>query len=136
MTHFDHGQIPYDNDVLDGNLDGFSSAMFDQSEVCWAENIASTAAFVRKFGDQVFIEGASDEVVDAEDFRLNTLTTPSKAQEFLGRTGVHMVVAHLGTEHRASAQDLKYHPEAARAISGVIGPKLVLHGTSSVSRAR
>lgn len=132
MTHFDHGQIQYDADVLDGNLDGFSSIMFDQSEVPWEENIAATAEFVRKYGDRVFIEGASDEVVDAEDVGHNNLTTPERAAEFLAKTGVDMVVANLGTEHRASAQDLQYHPEAARAISDVIGPRLVLHGTSSV----
>ena len=38
----------------------------------------------------------------------------------------------LGTEHRASAADLKYHGDLAREISKLTGPKLVLHGTSSV----
>jgi len=132
LTHFDHGQLQYDADVLEGDLDGFSSVMFDQSEVPWAQNVATTAEFVRKFGDRVFVEGACDEVVDAEGDRRNALTSPEQAAEFLERTGVDMVVANLGTEHRASAQDLRYHPEAARAISAVIGPKLVLHGTSSV----
>lgn len=132
MTHFDHGQIQYDRDVLGGDLAGFSSVMFDQSEVPWEENLRSTAEFVRAYGDRVFIEGACDEVVDAEDEGHNSLTTPERAQEFLEVTGVDMVVANLGTEHRASAQDLRYHPEAARAIAEVIGPLLVLHGTSSV----
>lgn len=134
ITHFDHGQIQYDQDVLgdDGNLDGFSSIMFDQSELPWEENLRSTAQFVRRCGDRVYVEGAADEVVDAEDNAHNSLTTPSRAEEFLARTGVDMVVANLGTEHRASVQDLHYHPEAARAIAAVIGPRLVLHGASSV----
>lgn len=50
----------------------------------------------------------------------------------MSRTGVDMVVANLGTEHRAAASDLRYVPEAAREISARIGPRLVLHGTSSV----
>ena len=132
LTHFDHGQIQYDADFLDGHLDGFSSVMFDQSEVPWEQNIASTAEFVRKYRDQVFVEGASDEVADAEAVGHNSLTTPERAAEFVEKTGVDMVVANLGTEHRASVQDLRYHPEAARAISALIGPKLVLHGASSV----
>ena len=42
------------------------------------------------------------------------------------------IVANLGTEHRASVADLKYHGDRARQISKLTGPKLVLHGTSSV----
>lgn len=132
LTHFDHGQIQYDRDVLEGDMSGFSSVMFDQSEVSWKENIRATAEFVRRHSDELFIEGAADEVVDAEDSASNELTTPERAKEFIEKTGVDMVVANLGTEHRASSQDLRYHPEAARAISSVIGPRLVLHGTSSV----
>lgn len=132
MTHFDHGQLQHDYDVLEGDMSGFSSVMFDQSEVPWEENLLTTAEFVRKHGAELFIEGACDEVVDAEDNATNSLTTPERALEFLERTGVDMVVANLGTEHRASSQDLKYHPEAARAISEVVGSRLVLHGTSSV----
>lgn len=135
ITHFDHGQIQYDSDVLDGDLDGFSSVMFDQSEVPWEENLRATTEFVRNYGDRVFVEGAADEVVDAESHSHNSITTPDRAREFLERTGVDMVVANLGTEHRASTQDLRYHPEAARAISAVIGPRLVLHGASSVPPA-
>jgi fructose-bisphosphate aldolase class II len=48
-------------------------------------------------------------------------------------TGVDVVVANLGTEHRASGQDLHYYYDAARAIKAKIGPRICLHGTSSVS---
>lgn len=136
ITHFDHGQIQYDGDVLDGNLEGFSSVMFDQSEVPWEQNIRSTAQFVRTYGDRVYVEGAADEVADADTGELRGLTTPERAREFLDATGVDMVVANLGTEHRASVQDRRYHPEAARAISAIIGPRLVLHGASSVAPAQ
>lgn len=44
-----------------------------------------------------------------------------------------VVVANLGTEHRVSGQDLHYYYDAARAIKAKIGPRICLHGTSSVS---
>jgi fructose/tagatose bisphosphate aldolase len=83
-------------------------------------------------GDDVLVEGAADEIVDATGGVRGELTSPDRAEQFVERTGVDMVVANLGTEHRASASDLRYVPEAARAISERIGPRLVLHGTSSV----
>ncbi|MBK7709760.1 MAG: class II fructose-bisphosphate aldolase [Bacteroidales bacterium] len=52
--------------------------------------------------------------------------------KYLNETKADFIVANLGTEHRASAADLKYHGDMARAISKLTGTKLVLHGTSSV----
>jgi fructose-bisphosphate aldolase class II len=46
---------------------------------------------------------------------------------------VDILVANLGTEHRASAATLRYHGDLARAITQRIGPKLCLHGASSVA---
>lgn len=132
LTHFDHGQPDLDADILAATIDRFSSVMFDASALPWEENLARTAAFVAAHGSQVLVEGAADEVIDAGGAEHAELTTPERAEEFLAHTGVDMVVANLGTEHRASAADLRYVPEAARAISERIGPKLVLHGASSV----
>ena len=42
------------------------------------------------------------------------------------QTGVDLVVANLGTEHRASGKDLRYHQTAAKAIKSMIGAKIVL----------
>ncbi len=41
-------------------------------------------------------------------------------------------MANLGTEHRANIANLRYHGNLARKISEVIGPRIVLHGCSSV----
>ena len=48
------------------------------------------------------------------------------------QTGCDFIVANLGTEHRASAAELKYHGDLARQIKEKIGSKIVLHGASSV----
>ncbi len=132
LTHFDHGQYDDDAAWLDGDLSRFSSVMFDASHAPWQVNLEATAGFVARHGAEVLVEGAADEIVDATGEVRGELTSPERAVEFVERTGADMVVANLGTEHRASASDLRYVPEAARAISGRIGPRLVLHGASSV----
>ena len=132
LVHLDHGQPDADAAWLEGDLSRFSSVMFDASALPWAANLVRTAEFVRANGAELFIEGAADEVVDANGAAHAELTTPERAEEFVERTGVDMVVANLGTEHRSSVADLRYVPEAARAISARIGTRLVLHGASSV----
>ncbi len=132
LTHFDHGQPDLDDDLFERNIGRFSSVMFDASALPWRDNLDRTAAFVGAYGQQVLIEGAADEIVDAGGAQHAELTSPERADEFVRATGADMVVANLGTEHRASAADLRYHPEAARAIADRIGAKLVLHGASSV----
>ena len=44
-----------------------------------------------------------------------------------------MAVANLGTEHRASAAELKYRGDLARQIKARVGARIVLHGCSSVT---
>lgn len=97
------------------------------------ENIAKTRAFVEEKGNELVIEGACDEIIDAGGESHNDITTADKCKDYVLRTGVDLVVANLGTEHRASGKELQYHGDAARAIKAEIGPIIVLHGTSSVS---
>ena len=61
-----------------------------------------------------------------------SLTDPDAAERYYRATGVDLIVANLGTEHRADAATLRYHGELARKITRRIGPRLCLHGTSSV----
>lgn len=133
MLHLDHVQVDSDRALLDSwDLTRFSSIMFDASALPLAENIAATTAFVRRCGRQLLVEGACDEVVDAGGAEDSPLSSPAQAAAFAA-TGVDLMVANLGTEHRASAASLRYRPELARAISAVVGLRLVLHGASSVA---
>jgi len=127
MVHLDHIQHDLDRELLAWDMRQFSSIMFDASKLRFEDNMAATARFVGKHGDEIVIEGACDEIETCE------LTTPEKAERYAAATGVDFVVANLGTEHRASAADLKYHGDLARRIKARIGPKIVLHGCSSVS---
>ncbi len=133
LLHLDHVQHDLDAKLCESDLSGFSTIMYDASTLPLEENIAKTRGFVERKGQEIMIEGACDEIVDAGGEAHNDITTAEKCADYMERTGVDMVVANLGTEHRASGKDLKYHGEAARAIKELIGPRIVLHGTSSVS---
>jgi len=132
MIHLDHTQWDSDRPLLEWNMNLFSMIMYDASALPIEDNIKHTAAFIEKHGHEIVIEGACDEIVDATGDTRSDLTTPEQAIRYLNQTRADFIVANLGTEHRASVADLKYHGELAREISKLTGTKLVLHGTSSV----
>ncbi len=133
MIHLDHIQYDSDIDLLNSDLSEYSSIMYDASALPFDENIKLTAEFVVKNKDKILIEGACDEIVDATGDQHNDLTTPEHALKYATQTGVDLIVANLGTEHRATGKELKYHGDIARQIKDKIGSNIVLHGTSSVT---
>ncbi|MBS7262673.1 MAG: class II fructose-bisphosphate aldolase [Eubacteriales bacterium] len=132
MLHLDHIQHDLDLELLNGDLTDYASIMYDASNLPLEQNIVKTAEFVRRRHNDILIEGACDEIVDATGTQHNAITTPERAEEYFNRTGADLIVANLGTEHRASGKDLHYYGDAARAIKARIGANIVLHGTSSV----
>jgi fructose/tagatose bisphosphate aldolase len=132
MIHLDHIQFDDDAEFLGWDMRRFSSIMFDASKVPFEENMERTAEFVKRRGRDILVEGACDEIVDATGARRSEITSGDKAALFVERTRVDLIVANLGTEHRASGKELHYHGDAAREIRSRIGPKIVLHGASSV----
>ena len=66
------------------------------------------------------------------DSEKNEPTTVEQAQKFLSRTGVDIIVPNVGTEHRATVDQVKYQSRRAKEISSAVGKILCLHGTSSV----
>ena len=132
MIHLDHAQWDSDKPLLAWDMDKFSMIMYDASNLPFEENIRLTAKFVAENGHKIVVEGACDEIMDATGDERSDLTTPGQAIQYLTQTRADFIVANLGTEHRASSSDLKYHGDMAREISKLTGPKLVLHGTSSV----
>jgi fructose-bisphosphate aldolase class II len=133
MIHLDHIQWHFDSVLLDWDMNQFSSIMFDASTLPLQENITHTAAFVDRHRNDIVIEGACDELPAASGDTGNRLTTPGEAETYFRKTGVDVVVANLGTEHRAPTSSLKYEGQLAREISRRIGSRLCLHGGSSLA---
>lgn len=135
MIHLDHIQFDADKELLSWDMGQFSSIMFDASKISFKENMKLTKQFVKEQGLKIVIEGACDEIVDATGNERSEITTAEKAEEYFRETGVDLIVANLGTEHRASAKDLKYYGDNAKAIKEKVGTRIVLHGASSVTGA-
>ncbi|MCF7838518.1 MAG: class II fructose-bisphosphate aldolase [Candidatus Marinimicrobia bacterium] len=137
LVHLDHIQWDADQDWLEtADLGAFSSIMYDASTLPFDENIARTRAFMERAGDTLLVEGACDEIGEAAAGQPMQLTSPEMAERYARETGVDILVANLGTEHRAGAADLHYHGDLARAIRARVGPRICLHGTSSVPPAQ
>ena len=132
MVHLDHVQLDINKDFLNNwDMSRFSSIMYDASELSLKENIEKTASYVEKNNGIILIEGACDEINASAD----NFTTPDVAENYFRETGVDIIVANLGTEHRADAATLQYKDELARKITKRIGGRICLHGTSSVSKS-
>ncbi len=89
---------------------------------------------MEQYGDIILVEGACDEIAEATQPVSNDLTTPDMAEKFHRETGVDIIVVNLGAEHRTTAATLQYHSELAREITKRIGPRLCMHGTSSIPK--
>ncbi len=132
LVHLDHAQWDADAPLFESGLSRFSSVMYDASVLPLSENIARTAEFFEHHGREIVVEGACAEIREAAGVGDNDLTTPEEAERYWRDTGVDILVADLGTEHRASSSVRTYHAELAREFSARVGPRLCLHGTSSV----
>ena len=136
LPHLDHAYPWLDADILDGFVDRFASVMCDASERPFDENVRLTAEYVERVHGRVVVEGAVDEIWSSGGTeQKNALTTVSQAHRFLRETGVDILVPNVGTEHRATADQVAYRADRAREISAVVGNILCLHGTSSVKAA-
>jgi fructose-bisphosphate aldolase class II len=136
MPHLDHAFPWLDGDVIEGYADRFASVMCDASDKPFEENIRLTAKLVENLHGQVVIEGAADEIYEAGgETEKNEPTTVAQAVRFMRETGVDLIVPNVGTEHRATADKVKYRSDRAREISAAVGRNLCLHGTSSLAQA-
>jgi fructose/tagatose bisphosphate aldolase len=126
----DHGFPWLDGYALTEYAPKFSMVMHDASERPFDENIKLTAEYVEKMRDQVVIEGCVDEIVESGGAAGDETTTVENAQRFVSETGVDLIVANLGTEHRAVEAEKRYRSDRAKEISEALGRILVLHGTS------
>ena len=133
MAHLDHAQPDADRGVIEAGRGFFASVMYDCSALPLPVNVSLTKRFVAEVGGRVMVEGAVDEIYESgSGAPKNELTTPEQARMFMEETGADLIVANLGTEHRATAGTAHYHGARARAISAAVGSVLVLHGTSSL----
>lgn len=145
VPFLDHGWEPSGPDRALMEQVWFQEAMgiimHDASLRDFADNVRLTAGYVERAGRRVVVEACPDKVYErAEIERKNLpaeamLSQPDNVESFVAATGVDLVVPNLGTEHRTvSDVPLDYRRELAQELSSRIGPRLALHGTSSLGR--
>jgi len=133
LPHLDHGFPWLDGDIMEEYAGDFASIMCDASERPFEENIRLTAEYVERMRGRVVVEGAVDEIFESGGCgHKNEPTTATQAERFLRETSVDILVPNVGTEHRATADQVNYQADRAREISAAVGRILCLHGTSSV----
>ncbi|MEN6384380.1 MAG: class II fructose-bisphosphate aldolase [Phycisphaerales bacterium] len=133
IPSLDHGQPKLDEFLFEEGRGFWGCVMYDCSTRPLDENRRMTADFVIKHRDDYVIEGCVDEINESGTGGMN-LTGPENAKRFLEETGVDLVVVNVGTEHRATKADIRYRSDIAKKIYELVGYKLVLHGTSSLSQ--
>lgn len=133
FAHLDHGQPDADTDLFEIGKGFVSSVMYDCSAFPLEENMARTKKFKEEHREHYLIEAIVDEIAMSGSEAL-VLTDPANAKAYLEETGADLIVPNVGTEHQSTYIQAKYHADRARAIRDAIGPKMVLHGSSSLSK--
>jgi fructose-bisphosphate aldolase class II len=138
IIHLDHAQPGEDDWIIEEYGDWLSSVMWDCSKYSMKDNIRMVREFVTKNKNRFIIEGAVDEIYNYSPSNepkevIDRITDPGTAEQYYRETGVDLIVANLGTEHRRTEGTVAYHGEEARLISQEVGRRLVLHGTSSLN---
>ncbi len=141
VIHYDHG-LTYDR-CLEALKLGFSSVMYDCSTDSYEDNVKKVkemADIAHSYG--ATIEGELGHVGDNEgsaegnsqlDDPSKYYTDPSKAKDFVEKTGVDALAVAIGTAHGAYKCAPKLDIERLKEIRSTIDTPLVLHGGSGLS---
>lgn len=132
VAHLDHG---YTLDDCQAALDaGFTSVMFDGSNLPLTENIIQTAAVAAL----AHAAGASCEgeigFVGYAGRAISAGTDPAQAAAFALETGVDAMAISVGNVHLQQGPGGGLDLERIRAIESLTGVPLVIHGGSGVPR--
>ena len=131
VVHLDHAT---DASLVDEAVAlGFGSVMFDASTMPYAENVATTAAMVRRCHDRgLDVEAELGEVGGKDGVhRSGVRTRPDEAGAFVEATGVDALAVAVGTSHAMTERQVALDLELIKLRAAVPVP-LVLHGSSGV----
>lgn len=134
-VHLDHGT---DLDYVKHGLElGFTSVMYDGSNLPTDENVANTKIAVemaKKTGASVEAEiGSMGAREGGEGAAASVYTDPKQAADFVNETGIDALACAFGTAHGFYATAPKLDMERLSAIYDNISVPIVMHGGSGVS---
>ncbi len=132
-VHLDHC---YEEAIAQQAVDaGYSSIMFDGSQLPLQENIDRTASLVDyAHAANVSIEGEIGSVSYSKgrEHIAHRLTQPDEAELFSTSTGVDAVAVSIGNVHRLESASSKVDSDLLSSIAERVKQPLVIHGTSGI----
>jgi fructose-bisphosphate aldolase, class II len=114
---------------------GFTSVMYDGSQLSLAENIAGTrrvAQYAHAAGCSVEGEIGSVPYAEGREHIKTELTSPMDAKRLAEESNLDAMAISLGNIHRLSAPRAKIDFSLLREIEAVVSVPLVIHGTSGI----
>jgi fructose-bisphosphate aldolase class II len=135
-VHLDHC---YEEERIHAALRaGFTSVMFDGSQLPLKDNIARTAAIARLaqgFGASVEGEVGSVPYTEGRDHIKSELTDPQDALAFAEQSGVDAMAISVGNVHRMTEAISEIDFALVQRIAASTTLPLVIHGTSGIREA-
>lgn len=132
-VHLDHGQ---DIKMVQEAIDcGYSSVMYDGSQLPLEENIARTreiAELAKRHGVSIEAEIGSVGYSDPALGMKHELSDPDETARFVAETGIDAVAVSIGTVHRMESQTAELDFARLQAIQDRTDIPLVIHGSSGV----
>jgi fructose-bisphosphate aldolase, class II len=132
-VHLDHC---YEEERIHAALQaGFTSVMFDGSQLPLADNIARSAAMARlahRFGATLEGEVGSVPYTEGRDHIKSELTTLADAQAFAEHSGVDAMAISVGNVHRQTQAVSRIDFGLVARIAQATTLPLVIHGTSGI----
>ncbi|NQT60852.1 MAG: class II fructose-bisphosphate aldolase family protein [Bacteroidetes bacterium] len=133
-VHLDH---TYEESIILRALDsGFSSVMFDGSQLSLEENIRRTRSIADAAHNRgISVEGEIGSVpyTDTGSIIKNEKTIPEEAKIFAERSGADAVAVSVGNVHKLKRAEAIIDIDLLALIETVVTTPLVLHGTSGIS---
>jgi fructose-bisphosphate aldolase, class II len=132
VVHLDHVT---DESLVDEAVSlGFGSVMFDASTMPYADNVASTAAIVRRCHDSgIDVEAELGEIGGKDGVHGSGVRTrPDEAADFAEATGVDALAVAVGSSHAMTERRVALDLELISALRAAVPVPLVLHGSSGV----
>jgi fructose-bisphosphate aldolase, class II len=134
--HLDH----CDNEerIVNALKAGFSSVMYDGSQLPLAQNISRTAAMAgiaHDFGASIEGEVGSVPYFEGRDHIKSELTRPADAQEFAEKSGVDAMAIAVGNIHRLREPTAIIDYDLLAYIEACTTLPLVIHGTTGITEA-
>lgn len=136
VVHLDHCD---DEEVICAALRaGFTSVMYDGSQLPLEDNIAHTArvaCVAHAFGASIEGEIGSVPYTEGRDHIRSELTDPQEARAFAQRSGIDAMAISVGNVHRLPTASSQIDFERMAQIAAVTELPLVIHGTSGIREA-